>query len=153
MPVKKTRVGLPKKKKATNKSSGWLFKFLDDITYSKTNILNSENDKDYSKYMITKFISVKPSYLPICDILNEYQQHWDNYQFHSFCLEVIPKKKVFFKYGDIKGALLMNQCMSQVETIAEYFVIPKHEAFEYYRICGDSLVNDIKNLYGGTKTF
>jgi hypothetical protein len=148
-PIKKPiRKSLPKKKKAT---SGMLFKFLDDITYTKTNILTNSNVSEYTKYMIIKFLSVKSSYLPICDILNQHGERWDSFQFHKFCIEVIPKKKVFFKYGDIKGTLLLSKHKDKVEIISNHFGVTYDEAFEYYKICGDDLVKDIQELYGIVK--
>ena len=151
MPPKKTsRVGVPKKKK-TSIGPNMLFQFLDDISYTKTNILNASNVNQYSKYMITKFLSVKSSYLPICDILNQHGQIWDEYQFHKFCIEVIPKKKVYFKYGDIKGKLLLNECKDKVEVISKHFQVSLNEGFDYYKLCGDSLVDDINILYGIVK--
>lgn len=145
--IKPTRKGVSKKKTTTSKPN-FLFKFLDDITFGKQNILSSSNEYQYDKYIITKFLSVKTSYLPICDILNEHGQRWTNYQFHDFCIEVIPKKKVFFKYGDIKGTLLIGKYKKQVSLISDFFKVSPQEAFDYYKICGDSLVDDINESRG-----
>jgi hypothetical protein len=147
MPVKPNRKGVPKKKKGPVKTN-WLFDFLKDITYDKKNVLAPHNEGQYSKFMITKFLSCKTKYLDLCDILNEHQQRWDNYQFHKFCLEVFPKSKVFFKYGDIKGKFAISEHSEEVKIIGDYFKIAPLQALDYYRLDGDELVKDIQRLYG-----
>ena len=146
MPIKPNRKGVPKKK--VSRKTNWLFDFLKDITYDKKNILAPHNEGQYSKYMITKFLSCKPKYLDLCDILNEHQQRWDNYQFHKFCIEVFPKNKVFFKYGDIVGKLAINEHADEVKLIADYFKISRLQGLDYYRLCGQEIVDDINTLYG-----
>lgn len=143
MPPKK-RKGLPKK---TKKKSNILFDFLDDITYSKKNILTKDNDHEYSKFMITRFLSMYEPYLPIVDTyLNRYQATMENEQFHKFCIAIIPKKKVYLKY--INGSVCKKEATGQLKWIKEYFNISEDRAFEYYQIAGEELVTNIKEMYG-----
>ncbi len=142
MPPK--RQGLPKK--AKNKSTA-LFDFLNDITFDKQNILNRENKSQYSRFMITKFLSMNANYLPIVDaILNKYQGVLDDEQFHKLCIGLIPKKKIFLKYN--KGKPRREECKESISYISNYFEVSDDTAFEYFELGGEKLVNDIKKLYG-----
>ena len=143
MPTK--RKGFPKKSK---KKSSALFDFLNDITWDKKNILNRDNKHGYSQFMICRFLSMYEPYLPLVDIyINKYQGVMDDEEFHKLCIALIPKKKVFLKY--VKGTPHISQCQEQVKTIAEYFKVSNQEAYEYYEIVGDELVDRILEMYGG----
>jgi hypothetical protein len=143
MPPKK-RKGLPKKAK---KKSSALFDFLNDITWEKKNILNNENRHGYSRFMITKFLSMHEPYIPIVDVyLNKFQGCLEDEEFHKLCISVIPKKKVYLKY--INGKPSINECKESVKVIMDYFEISEREAFDYYRIAGDGMVDSIKEMYG-----
>jgi hypothetical protein len=140
------RKGVPKKEKDTKNKVG-LFDFLDDITYTKKNILNSENYHLYSRYMICKFLSMNENYLGVVDhVLNKYQGCLDNYQFHKLCIGLIPQKKIYFQYNIAKPD--KNNAKEQVKYISEYFKVSDDQAYEYYEIGGEQLVNNIKTMYG-----
>lgn len=140
----KKRKGLPKKAK---KKDNLLFDFLNDITWGKTGILNSENKHAYSKFMITKFLSMHTPYLPIADVyLNRYQGSLGDEEFHNFCLAVIPKKKIYMKW--VGGKPSKNECKERLQYIVDYFEVSEDEAFEYYEIGGDDLIENIKKMYG-----
>lgn len=137
------RKGLPKKQKKSTE----LFDFLRDITEDKKNILNSENNHGYTKYMITRFLSMNPNYLPLVDqVLNRYQGVLDNEMFHKLCLGLIPRQRVRLNY--IKGKPLKNECEEQIKYIKDYFKVSENEAYDYYLLAGDEFVTNIKKLYG-----
>jgi hypothetical protein len=136
--------GIPKKEK---KKSSALFDFLNDITWDKQNILNNDNKHAYSRFMITKFLSMHEPYLPIVDVyLNKFQGCLDDEQFHKLCIALIPKKKVFLKY--INGVSTINECKESVEVIKDYFEISERDAFDYYQIGGEQMVEKIREMYG-----
>jgi hypothetical protein len=144
MPPTKKRKGLPKKAK---KKSSLLFDFLNDITWDKKNILNSENKHGYSRFMITKFLSMHSPYLPIVDVyLNRFQASMGDEEFHKLCLAIFPKKKVYLKY--VGGKPTKDECKTQLKYIIDYFEVSEDEAFEYYEIAGDELITNIKMMYG-----
>jgi hypothetical protein len=138
------RKGLPKKAK---KKSSALFDFLNDITWDKKNILDNENRHAYSRFMITKFLSMHEPYLPIVDVyLNKYQGCLEDEEFHKLCIALIPRKKVFLKY--IQGKPHVNECKESLKVIMDYFEISQREAFDFYQIAGDDMVEKIKEMYG-----
>jgi hypothetical protein len=120
LPPKPTRKGVPKKKKENKGPT--LFDFLNDITYDKKNILNKENEHIYSKFMITKFLSMNKNFLPVVDIiLNRYQDVLSNEEFHQLCIGLIKKQKIFLKYNSPKP--LKEQSKKQIQVIGEYFKV------------------------------
>jgi hypothetical protein len=143
-PKSPKRKGLPKKEKVKSSS---LFEFLDDITVNKINILNSKNSSKYSKYMITKFLSLHEPYIPLVDCyLNKLHGSLTNEEFHKLCIAIFPQKKIYFNFSKTKPDI--NSCKDQLKYISEYFNISYNDAYEYYLISGDSIVTDIKRLYG-----
>jgi hypothetical protein len=139
------RKGKPKQAK---KKSTALFDFLNDITWDKKNILNYDNQHAYSQFMICRFLSMYEPYLPLVDVyINKYQGVLPDAEFHKLCLALIPKKKVFLKY--VKGTPHISQCKEQVETIADYFKVSNQDAYEYYEIAGEELVDNIRSMYQG----
>ncbi len=142
--MKPVRKGLEKKPK---EKSTKLFDFLNDITLGKENILNSENKHGYSRYMIARFLSMNSDYLPLVDrYINRFQGSLDNEMFHKLCLALIPQRKVFLSY--VKGTPLKNEVKEDLKYICQYFEVSEDEAFDYYQIAGDELVDKIKSLYG-----
>ena len=143
--TKPKRKGLPKKKKNSSTS---LFDFLKDITYEKKNILNNDNKSGYSKFMIVKFLSMRPEYIPLVDsYLNRYAITLGDEEFHKLCIALIPKKNVYLEY--IGGKESRGECRDKLKYIIDFFEVSEDQAYEYYLIAGDELVEDIKNLYGG----
>jgi len=141
----KKRKGLPKK--SNKNKNNLLFDFLNDITWEKKDILDSMNDYGYDKFMITRFLSMHESYLPIVDYyLNVFQGCLDNKQFHQACISLIPKKKVYLKY--IRSVPDKNRCKKEIRLIADYFKISDNDAYDYYVIAGDELVGNIERMYG-----
>lgn len=135
---------LPKSARSNTTS---LFDFLKDISVEKKNILNYDNQSAYSKYMICRFLSMHSEYLPIVDsILNKQQAHLSNQEFHKLCLAIIPKNNIYFNY--IKGSSKIKENKESLEYIAKYFKISMNDAMDYYEIAGETLVNNIKKLYG-----
>jgi hypothetical protein len=145
--TKTMRKGLPKKQKKEKSLSP--FDFFKDITWDKKNILTLDNEHCYSKYMIVRILSMHKPYLPLADLLNKYQIVFNNFQFHEFCIKTVPKKKVFEKY--IKGIPAFKVVEDKCKIIANYFRVSITDAYDYYKLIGDELVENIELLYGKSK--
>jgi hypothetical protein len=140
------RPGLPKKQKVESGPS--LFDYLNDIMWDKKNILTPVNSKKYSKFMIARFLATREEYLPIAQVLNQYQDVWSNELFHEFCIEAIPRKKVFLDYKAVNAKAPRKQVEGKVKIIAKYFEISDREAYEWFTRCGVELVENIEYIYG-----
>jgi hypothetical protein len=145
-PKKPLKKGLPKKKKYKSNQGVNLFSFLNDITFDKKNILTKDNQGVYSQFMMIKWLSMYEPYLPLADYLNQFQGYIDDFMFHKMCIALVPKAKVRLNY--IKGTPDINVCKDKLKYITDYFSVSEKEAFDYYKLAGDDLVENIKKMYG-----
>jgi heterodisulfide reductase subunit B len=117
-----------KKKKSGNKS---LFDHITHITQHQTkgywDSLNETEKKQWSNYMIHRFISMKMEYV---EVANEFQKYKlkpkDLYKLYS---NVLPKKKEWLRY--VKGKKTMKYEKWVVEIVAKHYESSLSEAREY----------------------
>ena len=117
-----------KRKKSGNKG---LFDHVTHITQKQTkgywDTLNETEKKQWSNYMIHRFLSMKMEYV---DVVNEIQRYnlkpKDLYKLYT---NVLPKKKEWLKY--VKGKKNMKYEKWVVEIVAKYYESSLSEAKEY----------------------
>ena len=117
-----------KKKKSGNKS---LFDHITHITQHQTkgywDSLNETEKKQWSNYMIHRFLSMKMEYV---EVANEFQKYKlkpkDLYKLYS---NVLPKKKEWLRY--VKGKKNMKYEKWVVEIVAKHYESSLSEAREY----------------------
>ena len=117
-----------KKKKSGNKG---LFDHVTHITQKQTkgywDSLNETEKKQWSNYMIHRFLSMKMEYV---DVVNEIQRYnlkpKDLYKLYT---NVLPKKKEWLKY--VKGKKTMKYEKWVVEIVAKHYESSLSEAREY----------------------
>jgi hypothetical protein len=117
-----------KKKKSGNKS---LFDHITHITQHQTkgywDSLNETEMKQWSNYMIHRFLSMKMEYV---DVVNEFQRYKlkpkDLYKLYT---NVLPKKKEWLRY--VKGKKTMKYEKWVVEIVAKHYESSLSEAREY----------------------
>jgi hypothetical protein len=150
MPKPKTkpplRKGLPKKTKKKSAQGVTLFTFISDITFDKKDILNKDNVHVYSQFMIVKWLSMYEGYLPLVDHLNRLCGVLDDYQFHKLCIALVPKNRIRLNF--VKGVPDMKSSKDKVKYIQDYFQVSPKEAYDYYKLAGEELVDNIKKMYG-----
>ena len=117
-----------KKKKSGNKS---LFDHITHITQHQTkgywDSLNETEMKQWSNYMIHRFLSMKMEYV---DVVNEFQRYKlkpkDLYKLYT---NILPKKKEWLRY--VKGKKTMKYEKWVVEIVAKHYESSLSEAREY----------------------
>lgn len=117
-----------KKKKSGNKG---LFDHVTHITQKQTkgywDSLNETEKKQWSNYMIHRFLSMKMEYV---DVVNEIQRYnlkpKDLYKLYT---NVLPKKKEWLRY--VKGKKTMKYEKWVVEIVAKHYESSLSEAREY----------------------
>ena len=117
-----------KKKKSGNKG---LLDHVTHITQKQTkgywDSLNETEKKQWSNYMIHRFLSMKMEYV---DVVNEIQRYnlkpKDLYKLYT---NVLPKKKEWLRY--VKGKKTMKYEKWVVEIIAKHYKSSLSEAREY----------------------
>jgi hypothetical protein len=139
-----------KKKKAKSETKGKeLFDFINmiyqDQKVSSFDDMSEDEKKKYhqSRYMIHRFLSMNPHYLPI---VNEVQKYPDmparaHYQ---FLCSLIPKGRQFNKY--IKGNKEGKYESWMVELVANHFNVKKSEAMTYIELYIEKDIDELITL-------
>jgi hypothetical protein len=114
--------------------------------------LEESDKKTYNVYMVSRFISMNPDYLPI---VNELQQYWgqigprESYLFFS---QALPKKKQFNKYiKSTKDASDYEDWV--VKLVAKHYMVSTSNAEEYLRtyygsVTGKEALKELLSGYG-----
>ena len=111
-----------------------LFDHITHITQKQTkgywDSLNETEKKQWSNYMIHRFLSMKMEYV---DIVNEFQRYnLKPKELYKLYTNVIPKKKEWLRY--IKGKKVMKHPNWVVEIVTKYHKVSVKEANEYLEI-------------------
>ena len=121
------------RKKKVTKNKG-LFDHITHITQKQTkgdwDSLNETEKKQWSNYMIHRFISMKMDYV---EVANEFQKYnlkpKELYKLYS---NVLPKKKEWLRY--VKGKKDMKYEKWLVEIVAKYYESSLTEAKQYLEV-------------------
>lgn len=108
-----------------------LFDHITHITQKQTkgywDILNDKEKKNWSNYMIHRFLSMKTGWT---DTVNEIQKYnLKPKDLYKLYVDILPKKKQWLKY--IKGKKNMKYEKWVVEIISKYYESSLVEAQEY----------------------
>ena len=116
-----------------NKNKG-LFDHITHITQKQTkgywDSLNETEKKQWSNYMIHRFLSMKMEYV---DIVNEFQRYnLKPKELYKLYTNVLPKKKEWLKY--VKGKKNMKHPKWLLEVVAKHYESSLAEAQEYTEV-------------------
>lgn len=143
-----------KKKESTVDKKMDLFGFINAIYMDQTSQFFdnlSDGDKKqyrYSRYMIHRFLSMNPHYLPLVNELQKYSQIPDR-SHYLFLANIVPRGRQFYKY--IKGSKEEKYESWLVELIAKHYNVSKNEAIQYIEILNKKDKKELKvicEMYG-----
>lgn len=106
-----------------------LFDHLEGITYKKTkwSELSESDTKTFSVYMINRFLSMNPD---LTEFVNDLQRYsltvLSPKEVYSLYLDVLPKKKLFFKY--IKASKEERYDSNLIQLISKHYECNKSES-------------------------
>ena len=111
-----------------------LFDHVTHITQKQTkgywDSLNETEKKQWSNYMIHRFLSMKMEYV---DVVNEIQRYnLKPKDLYKLYINVLPKKKEWLKY--VKGKKDMKHPKWLLEIVAKYYESSTVEAHEYLEV-------------------
>ena len=111
-----------------------LFDHITHITQKQTkgywDSLNETEKKQWSNYMIHRFLSMKMEYV---DIANEFQRYnLKPKELYKLYTNVLPKKKEWLKY--VKGKKNMKHPQWLLEVVAKHYESSIVEAHEYVEV-------------------
>lgn len=123
------------KKDESEKPSVGLFDFLKDITARKKgDLLDSSTEKEFSKFMILRFLACDPELVERVELVEPYQDVLSKRQLYELLLVLIPQKKRYLKYRIKKGSQPSDEV---VEKLATEFEVSKDVAYKYVQIMSD----------------
>jgi len=126
-----------------------IFSFLNGMTETKEmfDFDNDEIRKEYSQFMINRFVSMTDIFVPVVNQINRFQ-NIPNHIHYEFFRSFLPKRKQFFKY--IKKEKEINN--EQKECIKKYYEIGEKELPGYLEILTKEQIEKIVKKYEHGKT-
>jgi len=114
-----------------------IFDWLNEISYNKSDWSSfSKEDQDaFNPYMINRFISMKPNYIDIVNLIQKYTL--PKKSLYNYYCELIPKKKTFFRYIKAKKTSLNKDL---IDLLSKHLKLSKREIIDSYDLLG----NDFK---------
>lgn len=114
-----------------------IFDWLNEISYNKSDWSSfSKEDHDaFNPYMINRFISMKPNYIDIVNLIQKYTL--PKKSLYKYYCELIPKKKTFFRYIKAKKTSLNKDL---IDLLSKHLKLSKREIIDSYDLLG----NDFK---------
>lgn len=117
----------------TQTKSKELFDFLNGIYLQPDNFFDELTDEEkkkykYSKYMIHRFLSMNPHYIPIVNTLQKYTQIPERAHY-LFLTGLIPRGKQFNKY--IKGSKDTKYEKWLIDLVSKHYNVSSNEAIQY----------------------
>ena len=125
-----------------------LFDHINHITSNQTkdywNTLTETEKKQWSNYMINRFLSMKMEWT---DFVNEIQKlKLDSYQLYVVYSSILPKGKQYLKYiKKKKGTIYSKQV---IQTFSEYFQISQSESEDYLNLLSKKQIRELVSKYG-----
>jgi hypothetical protein len=123
-----------------------LFEHLHEITVKKTDLDFSDDNvsKNYSAWMINRFLSMKDFYLPIVNDMNKFDLPKDvHYRFYKTTIPRMSSKQFFPYVKNTKTDLELRDR----KYIAEYFDVGLKEAEIYIRLLSEEQIKKILDSY------
>jgi len=121
------------------------FEFLNQISHKKNpEFFDDETKKDWSTYMVLRYLSMDEMLLPMVNLVQQYAGILDNREMYDLLLEVIPRKKRFFKY--VKGINIGDE--DSLIFVARAYSCSIKEARDYVSVMGSRWAGDIQKDFG-----
>ena len=123
-----------------------VWKWLDEIVYFKTPIedISEESWDNWNSYTINRSISMKQEYIELSNYIQTVPYDKKK-QIYSIYKEMIPKRKMFFKWTK---STTKKKPTTLVEYVAKYFECGLGEAEEYIDILREHGVQRILHDMG-----
>lgn len=124
-----------------------LFEHLNEI-YTGNNTyfdnLTEEDIKSFNTYMLNRFISMNKNYLPVVDMIQQY--NLSPRDLYLFYVNILPRKKVFAKY--IKSSVTEKYPEKVIEILCKHYQASIEDARDCYDLLTKEQLKEICLLYG-----
>ena len=121
------------------------FDFVNSITYSKVDIMNDINEKEYVPFLVNRSLSYHQDCLLYANEMNNRFDVSHKLQYH-YLLNSIRKRKRFAKWSK-------PELENDLKIVMEYYLVSRGKAEEYLKILNRHEIGIIKTRMnkGGVK--
>ena len=121
------------------------FDFVNSITYSKVDIMNDINEKEYVPFLVNRSLSYHQDCLLYANEMNSRFDVSHKLQYH-YLLNSIRKRKRFAKWSK-------PELENDLKIVMEYYLVSRGKAEEYLKILNRHEIGIIKTRMnkGGVK--
>ena len=121
--------------------------YIDAMTIHKKDLDMSDSDisKNYSPYMINRWLSSVEVFIPYVNDINQHGHLMSKQSHYNFLKDVLPKQKVYIDYKSV--AIHKNLDVKEIRYVASYFQVGIKEAKLYINILTDKEVKDILKTF------
>ena len=121
------------------------FDFVNSITYSKIDIMNDINEKEYAPFLVNRSLSYHQDTLLYANEMNRRFDISHKLQYH-YLLNSIRKRKRFAKWSKPELA-------DDLKIVMEYYLVSREKAEEYLNILSKREIGILKTRMnkGGVK--
>ena len=121
------------------------FDFVNSITYSKVDIMNDINEKEYAPFLVNRSLSYHQDCLLYANEMNSRFDVSHKLQYH-YLLNSIRKRKRFAKWSK-------PELENDLKIVMEYYLVSRGKAEEYLKILKKHEIGIIKTRMnkGGVK--
>lgn len=116
-------------------SDNKLFDFINDVSHLKRDILSDDNEKEYSTYMVNRFLSMNITTIMYANEMN-INYHLPKRLQYDYYLHSLKKQKRYFKY-------IKHKRQDDIDVIKEYHSCSEIRAKEMLPIFTD---DDLKYM-------
>jgi len=129
----------------SNDNKNLLFDFINDLSQNKKDLLTEENEREYSAYMINRFLSMNITTIMYVNEMNM-NGHLPKRMQYDYYLNSIKKQKRYFKY-------IKHKRQDDIDVIKEYHGYSEARAKEVLPIFTDEDIQYMKDRLnkGGVK--
>ncbi len=110
---------------------------------------NEEVMKNYSQYMVNKFIAMDDRFIEIVDTLNSMPGLPDKTHYEMLFL-YLPKANIFFNYINKSTK---KQDLDKLKIISKYYRVPLSEAQSIADMIPDEILEELYELYEASDEF
>tara|TARA_B100001113_G_C21034476_1_gene589475 strand:- start:87 stop:461 length:375 start_codon:yes stop_codon:yes gene_type:complete len=121
------------------------FDFVKSVTYTKQDIMNDLNEKEYESFLVNRALSYHQDCLLYANEMNQRFDLSSRLQYH-YLLNTIRKRKRFAKWQK-------PEKINDLKIVMEYYEISRAKAEEYINILSDRSIEIIRKKMnkGGVK--
>lgn len=127
------------------------FEHLNDIMVNKTegyyDNLSDKDKKEYSIYMLQRWLSMIPQYISLVNEVNPYIYRLSNKEYHEIMCAIIPKGKVYIQY--IKKSEKKDKYDNwMVHPLQKLFLVSQQEAIDYIELLNAESIVELGRIFG-----